>query len=311
MTPEQVRVGLLAPQFGAEAGEALRAARAAEAENLEVWLAGQMLPMHDSQARTALEPLTLMGAVAATTATCRLGFMVLAAPYLPPLYLAKALLTLDEISGGRLEAGIGAGWREEEFEALNVPFRGLSDRLGHLEAALDALAALSGSSLQETAWPAAARAGENRDRPPIWIAGSGRKVLALAARRADWTNFARGIGVEDFRAKAMQLAQAARETGRPDPPNLSLTATFMTGERDQLTERLAARASARGVEAGEYARRLRDANVFVGAPSELAAQMREFVEAGCRAFIMWPLDGRHEQAAVELGAAARELSETA
>ena len=306
----EVRVGLLAPQFGATAGDALRAARAAEASGLEVWLAGQMLPMADSRAATALEPLTLMGAVAAATTTVRLGFMVLAAPYLPPLYLAKALLTLDELSGGRIEAGLGAGWREEEFAALGLERGALSARLAHLEATIDALDELSGAPVQEPRWPPQARAGLQRERPPVWVAGSGPKVLALAARRAQWTNFARGIGVEDFRAKGAEVTAAVRAEGRGEDatPRLSLTATFMTGDPADLARRIAERAAARGVEAGEYERRLRAANVFVGPPEALAEQMREYADAGCGAFVLWPLDGDHERAAGHLGAAARLLN---
>jgi alkanesulfonate monooxygenase SsuD/methylene tetrahydromethanopterin reductase-like flavin-dependent oxidoreductase (luciferase family) len=303
---DRVRVGLLAPQYGAGAEEALAAARAAEDAGLDVWVAGQLLPMDGSNARTALEPLALMGAIAAVTSTARLGFMVLAAPYLPPLYLAKALLTLDELSAGRLEIGLGAGWREQEFAALGRELPPLADRLATLELTLDALEELAGEPTASGRWPASARAGSGRPRPPVWIAGGGPKVLRLAARRAQWTNFARGISVDDFRAKGLAVAAAAREEGCP-APGLSLTATFMIGEPDDLAARLAERARARGVDAVEYERRLRAANVFVGGPEEIAEQLREYVGAGCSAFVLWPLDGNHARVAAPLGAAARAL----
>jgi alkanesulfonate monooxygenase SsuD/methylene tetrahydromethanopterin reductase-like flavin-dependent oxidoreductase (luciferase family) len=303
-----VRVGFLAPQFGADPSDSLHCAEVADRGGLDVWLAGQMMPMPASNAQTALEPLSLMGAIAARTTRARLGFMALAAPYLSPLYLAKALLTLDEISGGRIEAGIGAGWREEEFEALGIGFGKFSERLAWLEEALDAMEELSGPAVPEDQrrWPADARAGSTRERPPVWIAGAGPKVLKLAARRGDWPYFAKGITVEDFAAKAGEV-EAAAETGRP-APRLSLTATFMAGEGDDLQARLTERADARGITAEDYTKRLRDSNVFVGSPGEIAGQMEVFVDAGCEAFVLWPLDGRHRLAVEELVEAASILN---
>lgn len=300
---------MLVPQYGAAPSETLAAARASEEAGLDVWLAGQLLPMPESHATTALEPLTLMGAIAAVTRTARLGFMVLAAPYLPPLYLAKALLTLNEISGGRVEAGLGAGWRAEEFAALGQDLPPVAERLTILEAVLDALDELSGEAVESPAWPTSARAGAGRGRPPVWIAGGGRKVLELAVRRAGWTNFAKGIGVQEFAAKGLALTDAARGAGLATP-GLSLTATFMIGEPDDLTSRLGQRARRRGVEIPEYEQRLRAANVFVGTPEQLAEQMREYVDVGCSAFVLWPLDGDHQKVAAPLGAAARALNVT-
>jgi alkanesulfonate monooxygenase SsuD/methylene tetrahydromethanopterin reductase-like flavin-dependent oxidoreductase (luciferase family) len=142
--------------------------------------------------------------------------------------------------------------------------------------------------------------------PPVWIAGAGPKVLRLAARRAQWTNFAKGISVEDFRGKAAAVQEAARAEGQP-PPGLSLTATFMVGEPHELDERLGRRAAARGIDRAAYERRLRAANVFVGDPAELARQMGEYVAVGCSSFVLWPLDGEHERVAAPLGAAASLL----
>lgn len=305
-----VRVGFLAPQFGVDVADTLGCAEVADQAGLDLWLAGQMMPMPASNAKTALEPLALMGAIAAVTTQARLGFMALAAPYLSPLYLAKGLLTLNEISGGRIEAGIGAGWREEEFEALGVGFGKFSERLAQLEATLDALDELSGPAAPEDRrrWPAEARAGTSLESPPVWIAGAGPKVMALAARRGDWTNFAKGITVEDFSAKAEGVRNAAAEAGSDTPPKLSLTATFMTGEEEDLQARLSERAAARGSTVAEYTKRLRESNVFVGSPGEVAGQMGEFIDVGCEAFVLWPLDGRHRLAVEELAETASILA---
>ena len=299
-------MGLLVPQYGATASEALAAARAAEDAGLDVWVAGQLLPMQGSSARTALEPLTLMGAIAAVTETARLGFMVLAAPYLPPLYLAKALLTLDELSAGRLEAGLGAGWREQEFAALGGGRPPLAERLATTRGDARRAAGAGGcagrvrSLARERACGQRSSAAAGLDRRGrADDAGPGGASCAVDELRP--RDRRRGLSRE-----GADGSDAAREAGRP-APGLSLTATFMAGEPQDLAARLAERAARRGIGAAEYERRLRAANVFVGGPGELAEQMREYVGAGCSAFVLWPLDGEHAKVAAQLGAASRAL----
>lgn len=247
-----------------------------------------------STTKTALEPLSLMGAVAAGTTRSRLGFMALAAPYLPAAYLAKALTTLDQLSGGRLDAGLGAGWREEEFDALGVPFGTFGSRLRALRSVINALEdkGVNPKPLQAP-------------RPPIWIAGRGPRVLRLAAERADWTNFARGLAVHEFAETAALLAGFAAEAERACP-RLSLTATFLGGDVERV---IAERATARGKAPADYHAQLRAANVFVGSPAEITQQLYPFTEAGCAAFVLWPLDGANADAPVTLAAVRRALAD--
>jgi alkanesulfonate monooxygenase SsuD/methylene tetrahydromethanopterin reductase-like flavin-dependent oxidoreductase (luciferase family) len=285
-------VGLLLPQYGASTSEAQDSARACDAAGLDIWLAGQVTAISGSATKTALEPLSLMGAVAAVTTRSRLGFMALAAPYLPAAYLAKALATLDQLSGGRLEVGLGAGWRVEEFDLLGLPFGDFRARTG---AVRDVIEALSASGMN----PAPAQA----PHPPIWIAGRGPRLLRFAAEWADWTNFARGIGADEFGETAARLRAFADEVGRPCP-QLSLTGTFLGGDVERV---LAQRAARRGITATQYHAELRAANAFVGSPAEIADQLYPFARAGCAAFVLWPLDGVNADAAVTLAAVNRTL----
>lgn len=86
-----------------------------------------------------LEPMTMLGAVAAVTTTARLGISVLVAPLRPALLLAKQAATLDVISGGRVSLGVGVGWQEDEYTAAGVPF---DRRFGRLEEMVGACRAL-------------------------------------------------------------------------------------------------------------------------------------------------------------------------
>lgn len=85
------------------------------------------------------EPLTTLAALAGATTRVRLGTGILIAPLRPPVLLAKTLATLDVLSGGRIDAGVGVGWQPEEFEALGVPFEERWARLDETARACRAL----------------------------------------------------------------------------------------------------------------------------------------------------------------------------
>ncbi|WP_104164026.1 LLM class F420-dependent oxidoreductase [Cryobacterium sp. N22] len=143
------------------------------------------------------EAWTLMSAFAATTSRVRLGQMCTCMSYRNPAYLAKVASTIDIISGGRVEMGIGAGWYEHEWRAYGYGFPRAGERLARLD---------EGVQIMQQAWTTgtATLDGEHyrvdgaivRPLPlqeggiPIWIAGGGEKVtLRIAAQYANYTNF--------------------------------------------------------------------------------------------------------------------------
>src|SRR4051812_7303044 len=143
------------------------------------------------------EAWSLMSALGVTTSRVRLGQMCTCIGYRNPMYLAKVAATVDVLSGGRLEMGIGAGWYEHEWTAYGYGFPGAGDRIAMLaegveimrEAWRDGVATFAGEHYQvegAICRPKPLQAGG----PPLWVAGGGgQKTLRIAAEHAAYTNF--------------------------------------------------------------------------------------------------------------------------
>lgn len=220
------------PQDGVPISFAAVAQVAADAERLgfdSVWLSDHFLytfarygapePLYGS-----LEPLTALAGIAALTQRVRLGTLVLGSPFRHPSLLAKTVATLDSISDGRIDLGIGAGWFEEEFTAFGYRYGSVGDRFASLEETLQVLEALLGgeeaSGTFGTVELRSARllpAPVQRPRPPVWVGGKGGpRLLRLAARHADGWNVVWRISPEDYADKVEDVAAACRAEGR-DP----------------------------------------------------------------------------------------------
>src|SRR6476659_4633442 len=147
-----MRFGLAIPQyaFSLPTGrigldDAVRWARRAEDLGFDsVWLSDHFFYSFarygaDPARIEALEPLIALAGIATGTARVRLGVLVLAAGFRPPELVAKAAATIDRLSGGRLELGLGAGWLEEEFVAFGYRFGSIRERFEDLERTLHGL----------------------------------------------------------------------------------------------------------------------------------------------------------------------------
>ena len=139
-----------------------------------------------------LAPLIALQAVADATTTLRITQTVLAQDFRHPAVLAKELATLDLLSDGRVEVGLGAGWMKSEYEQAGIRFDSAADRIARLEETAVVLKGLFGgvpfsfsgrhysiTGLDGTPKPV------QRPHPPILIGGGGRNLLAVAARQAD------------------------------------------------------------------------------------------------------------------------------
>lgn len=143
------------------------------------------------------EALATLGALAAETRRARIGCLVFYVGYRNPALLAKAATTLDHISGGRFELGLGAGWHIWEASAYGYPFPDVGTRLDMLDEAAEIIRRMlgggrvtfSGTHFQTD--DASCLPRPVQERLPIWIGGLGeRRTLEIAARRADGWNAA-------------------------------------------------------------------------------------------------------------------------
>ncbi len=191
----------------------LAGARAAEAAGLdEVWVVDHVaIPPDDSEGSGGryLDPLTALAWLAGATARIGLGTAVLVVPYRPALPTAKAIATLQELSGGRLALGVGTGWMAPEFRALGVA----RARRGRIT---------DETLAQWRAWFADERAQANGQpflflprppRPPIFVGGQPPHALERALRLGDgWMPM--GADPEKLRPHAERLRALAQERGR-------------------------------------------------------------------------------------------------
>jgi probable F420-dependent oxidoreductase len=144
-----------------------------------------------------IAPLTAMGVAAGATSTLRIGSRVFCVDYHVPAVLAKEAATLDLLSDGRLELGLGAGWNPVEYEAMGLHFDDAPRRVSKLEEVIALFRAhFSGADLdfRGTYATAAGYAGlplpVQRPHPPIMIGGGRKRVLSIAGREADIVSFA-------------------------------------------------------------------------------------------------------------------------
>ena len=178
-------------RFGAQLSYACSAEEwAAKARRVEsMGYATLCVPDHfDDQ----LAPMPALVAAAAATTTLRVGTLVLDNDYRHPLLLAKEAATVDLLSGGRFELGMGAGWLASDYEQSGIVCDPPAVRIERLEEGLSVVKGLlgggkfsfSGRHYTVTGHPGTPRPVQ-RPRPPILVGGGGRRILTLAGREAD------------------------------------------------------------------------------------------------------------------------------
>ena len=185
-----------------------------------VWVYDHFHTVREPTTEATHEAWSLMAAFAASTSRVKLGQMCTCIAYRNPAYLAKVAATVDVISGGRAQMGIGAGWYEHEWRAYGYGFPRAGERLAALDEGVQIMrqmwetgsASLAGKHFQvdgALCYPQPLQDGG----VPLWIAGGGeRKTLRIAAQHAAYTNF--DGSPEGFAHKSQVLADHCRDLGR-------------------------------------------------------------------------------------------------
>src|SRR5438445_8349528 len=195
--------------------------------------------------RPVYEGWSLQAAMAQATKRVRIGCLVTGNTYRHPALLAKIATTVDHLSGGRLELGLGAGWSELEHQMLGL--EGLDHRVGRLSEALRVIKSLWTEERTTFAgrYYRLVDAISNpkpvqRPHPPIWIGAGGERMLRLTARHADVWNPSGRVGAELESAVrcSERLDESCAEIGR-DPSSIRRSAQlWWDGSADGLVERV-------------------------------------------------------------------------
>jgi probable F420-dependent oxidoreductase len=261
-----------------------------------------------------LAPLAALATAAAVTRTLRIGTLVLANDYRHPVVLAKEAATLDVVSGGRFELGLGAGFSQAEYAQAGLPFDAPGTRVGRLEEAVRVIKGtwgegpftFEGAHYRVTELASYPRPVQ-RPHPPILIGAAGPRMLALAGREADIVGFQTvstigGAVTHDLAARRPETLreriERVREAAGPRFPGLELSMVAsleITDQRDEAAERFARERGWRCV-APRDVRRL--PSVLIGSVAEVADGLEE--RRARYGLSYWVLSDRVLESAVSL-----------
>jgi F420-dependent oxidoreductase-like protein len=257
------------------------------------------MPIFADPAGPCLEAWTMLGALAMQTSTLRIGTMVTGNTYRHPAVLAKMATTVDILSGGRLNLGLGAGWFELEHRAYDIAFPGLRDRLQMLDEALHVMKRLW-TEAQPTFTGKYYQLRDayfepksvQRPHPPIMIGAAGEQVaLRIVARHADaWNTF----GSPEILGRKIDVLRAHCQRIGRDPDDIEksvLIPMMLTDDRTRAEQAARATATLWSLPLEEARARM-----LVGDASAVIQQIASFVDVGVTHIILmltppYDLDG--------------------
>ncbi len=234
-------------------------------------------------------PIAALTAAACATTTLRIGTLVIDNDYRHPVVLAKEAATLDLLSNGRFELGLGAGWMRDEYERAGMPFDPPGVRISRLEEALHIVKGLfSGEPLTYSGAHYAISSLSSfprpmqRPHPPILVGGGGKRLLSIAGREADIigvlnSSVASGslstgpsdLAPESVAQKVDWVRQAAGERFRQIELS-QVISMVLTEDQHHAAETFASARGWSGITAEQV---LAMPSVYIGTPGQIAAQM--------------------------------------
>jgi F420-dependent oxidoreductase-like protein len=268
-------------------------ARACEEHGLQgLFRSDHYLSFDHPRERGALDAWSTISALAAVTDRIRLGSMVSPVTFRHPAVLAKAVVTADHVSGGRVELGMGAGWFEREHAAFGFPFPPDRERLEILSEQVEIVhrlwdraedeVAFEGAHYRLEACLAMPKPAQTPHPPLILGGGAGPRSVALAARWADEYNITSATP-EDAAGARSRLSEACEAIGR-DPSTLRLsmmTTTIVGRDRGELESRASALIE-RGGDAGDPGEAIErwGARGLAGTVDQVIERLARYAEAG-------------------------------
>ena len=289
--PRRVQFGIQTGQEEVTWSDVLSAWKEAEALGFDsAWTFDHLMPIVGDKDAPCLESWTLLGALAAQTQRIRIGALVTGNTYRNPALLAKMAATVDQISNGRLNLGIGSAWFEAEHAAYGFPFYSAKERAERLGEALEVITKLwtvdhpsfAGRYYLLSNAPFAP-APVQKPHPPIIVGGKGKKwIMPLVARYADGWNVPIGVSPQGVKSRLDIIHQECQRLGRASCdievsvllPLISITKIPLAGPMT----RLAARARV----PGKVARQL-----LAGSPDDIKAEIQQYVDAGVTQVILY------------------------
>jgi F420-dependent oxidoreductase-like protein len=269
-----MRFGLDVAQHQLTWDQILERVRFAEDAGFDgAWVFDHFTALYADPDGPCLEGWTLLAALAASTSSIRLGTLVTGMTHRHPSVLAAEVVTVDHVSGGRVECAVGAAWNVEEHTELGIPFPPIGERMDRLEEGVQVLALLmSGERVsfegehyrldEALLRPAPVQ----QPHPPVWIGGSGRRrLLPIAGRHADvWHGWS--DTPEELSEMNAIVDRAAEQAGRDPAAILRASSLSISEPWDQVKRSF------------EWMRDGGIGYLVVEWPSEGASRIGEFVE---------------------------------
>ncbi len=284
---------MVEPQQGLSYAEQLELARLAERLGFEAFFRSdhyQSFPGRDD--RPSTDAWTVLAGIARETTRIRLGSLVSPVTFRHPGSFAKVVTTADEMSGGRIEVGVGAGWNEPEHSRLGLDFPDIASRADLME---DELAILHGLWEEPDGWTFEGRQVRlrnakfipkpvQRPHPPIIVGGEGSpRSLRLAARYADEYNMS-SAGPDTCGPVFARLDEECRKIGRdPAAVHRSVMAGLLVGaDEEEVERRTRAMVAAVGADGSDAEAWLdvRRPRWVAGTPDQARAMVARFAAAG-------------------------------
>jgi len=248
------------------------------------------LPLFGPSHEPCLEAWTLLSALSKETNRLRLGVTCLCVTYRNPAMLAKMSSTLDVISGGRFELGIGAGWAKTEHESYGIPFEKPRKRVEKLEEAIVIVKKMwteENPSFQGKHYSINGAVCEPRPiqkpRPPIWIGGGGERfTLRAVAKLADGCNFI-ALSLDEYRHKLDVLAKHCDLVGRKaGDVRKSWQGSVIVGrDNAEVKDQVQHATQGSAVTKEEF-----ESHAIVGTPEQCTQRIGEYLDIGVDRFML-------------------------